>query len=491
MRRYLRNAPPFVVASLVRLQLLAFWRAPYLGGRIALALAKGAGVAYAVGSAAILGFVLPDLLGVVAPGLSALETVERAALPALAALAVGRQIFQDVPTRGATAFLTLPVSRRRVAAGVLLRSATSPFGIVPLAFAIPFAVRIVRADAGVPGAWAFVLSVLALVVVSHALLVVWKTRLGAAPVRTLALVAGAVAAVVALEMLTGGLMAHVRAGGPALLVLLALAVGTLGVAYHALVSALYLADTGTRRTSASRTVGGLARGGARAFMDVDWRLVTRSTFPRSVLANAAVVSVVMTVGAILAQERWDGPAVPADLVLLFSTGTVAGSFGQYAVSFASGFYDRLLTLPGGVEAFVRAKWTGVVAATLALGAVQAVVVLVLAPASVGLVVVSVLFSLGVLAPAALWGATLGPKPLDVSERLLFVNTQSFGAQVLVASTAALAGTALSLAGPTRGALAAAGLGVVGVVLTPLWLRALARRVHRRRHVVAARFRSAL
>ena len=480
-----------MVASLVRLQLLAFWRAPYLGGRIALALAKGAGVAYAVGSAAILGFVMPDLLGVVAPALAPLPTVERAALPALAALAVGRQIFQDVPTRGATAFLTLPVSRRRVAASVLLRSATSPFGVVPLAFAVPFAARTVRAEAGASGAWAFVLAVLALVVVSHALLIVWKTRLGAAPVRTLALVAGTVALVAALEAGTGGLLAHVRSGGLGLVALVALAAVGLGAAYRALVSALYLDRVGSRRASASRAVGGLDRGGVRAFMDVDWRLVTRATFPRSVLANAAVVSVVLTAGALLARERWGGPAVPTDLVILFSTGTVAGSFGQYAVSFASGFYDRLLTLPGGVEAFVRAKWAGVAAATAVLGAVQAVVVLALVPASVGLVGVSVLFSLGVLAPAALWGATLGPKPLDVSERLLFVNTQSFGAQVLVASTAALAGGVLALAGPARGALAAGALGLVGVALTPLWLKALARRVGRRRHAVAARFRSAL
>ncbi len=480
-----------MVTSLVRLQLLAFWRAPYLGGRIALALAKGAGVAYAVGSAAILGFVLPDLLGVVAPPLSALATVDAAALPALAVLLVGRQVFQDVPTRGATAFLTLPISRRRVAAGVLLRSATSPFGVVPLAFAVPFAARTVRAEAGVPGAWSFALAVLALVVVSHALLIVWKTRLGAEPGRTIGLVLGVLGLVAALEAATGGLMAHVRAGGLGLVVLGALAVATLLLAYRALVAALYLDAAGTRRAARVRPAGGLDRGGVRAFLDLDRRLVTRATFPRSVLANAAVVSVVLTVGALLAGRYEAGAFVPVELVLLVSTGPVAGSFGQYAVSFASGSYDRLLTLPGGVEAFVRAKWAGVVAATVALGVVQAGIVLALAPRWLDLVGVSVVFSLGVLAPAALWGATLGPKPLDVSERLLFVNTQSFGAQLLVGSTAALAGSVLAWAGPGRGPLAAAALGLLGVVLTPLWLRALVRRVHRRRHAVAARFRSAL
>ena len=475
-----------MVASLFRLQALAFWRAPYLGGRVALAVAKGAGVAYAVVSAAIIGFVLPDLMGVVAPGLSALAVVEWATLPAIGALAVGRVVFQDVPTRGATVFLTLPVSRRRVARAVLVRSAPSPFTVVPLAFAAPFAARVVRAEASAGGAWAFALAVLALVMISHALLVVWKTRLGARPVRTVALVAAVVAAVAALDGTTGGLM---RQRDPLVLAALAaLAAGALALAYRALVAALYLDGAGPARQRA--TSGGLRGRGAWAFLDLDWRLVTRATFARGVVSNAAVASVALTVGALLFAERVLGTGTPTDLVLVFSTGTVAGSVGQYAVPFASGFYDRLLTLPGGVAAFARAKVGAVAVGTVALGLVQAAVVAALAPASVWLVGVSVVFSLGVLAPAALFGSTLGPKRLDVSERLLFVNTQSFGAQAVVAATAVVAGSLLAVAGPARGGLAAGALGVAGVLLAPVWTRAFARRLHRTRHAVAARFRTA-
>ena len=476
-----------MILSLFRLQVLAFRRAPYLGGRIALATVKGIGVAYAFVCATILGVVLPDLLGVVAPTLDAVAVVQRAMLPALAAVAVGRQVFQDVPTRGATAFLTLPVSRRRIAWGVLVRSAPSPFNLVPLAFAVPFAVRAVRAEAGVGGAWAFALAVLAVVVVSHALLVVWKTRLGAAPVQTVGLVVGVVAALAAGDWVTGGLLAHVQDGGlGALTGLGALAGATLLIAYRALVAALYLDSEGTRRTRSRGARLGFAQGGVRAFMELDRRLATRMTFPRGVLSNAAVVSVAMTVGALLFV---DGRTV--DFVLLFSTGTVAGSFGQYAVPFASGFYDRLLTLPGGMDSFIRAKVAGLAAGTLMLGAIQLVIVLVLAPASAWLVGVSVVFSLGVLAPASLVGSTLGPKPIDVADRLLFTYTQSFGAQALVAATAVVAGAALGLGGPRWGGAIAAGLGLVGIATAPLWLRAVAARLDRTRHAVSARFRSAL
>ncbi|WP_412069721.1 DUF5687 family protein [Rubrivirga sp. IMCC43871] len=475
-----------MVLSLFRLQALAFRRAPYLGGRVALAAVKGIGVAYAVASAAILGVVLPDLLGVVAAGLDAVALVERSVLPALAALAVGRQAFQGVPTRGATAFLTLPVSRRRIASGVLVRSLSSPFNVVPLVFAVPFAARAVRAAEGVGGAWAFGLAVLAVVVVSHALLVVWKTRLGAEPVRTVGLVLVVVVALAASDWATGGLLAHVSQGGTVELAALGvMALATLAIAYRALVAALYLDADGARRSRVGSTLG-FARGGARAFVDLDRALIMRMTFPRGVAANAAVVSVVLTAGALVFA---DGPAV--DLVLLFSTGPVAGSFGQYAVPFASGFYDRLLTLPGGLDAFVRAKAAGLAAGTLALGAVQLALVLALAPGSAWLVGVSVLFSLGVLAPGALWGSTLGPKPIDVADRLLFTYTQSFGAQALVAATAVVAGAALTVAGPAHGGAVAAGLGVLGIALAPVWLRAVAARLHRQRHAHAARFRSAL
>lgn len=477
-----------MLASLVRLQALAFWRAPYLGGRIALAVVKGLGVAYAVVSAALLGFVLPDFLGVAAPGLRALPLVEAALLPALGILTVGRLLFQDVPTRGATAFLLLPVSRRRVAAGVLARSAPSPLNLVPLMFVIPFAARVVRADAGTGGAWAFVLATLALVALSHALLVLWKTRLGAQPVGTVALLVGAVLAVVGLDVWTGGLMAAVRSGeGWLLAVLGVLAVGTLAVAYHGLVASLYLDGGGIRRVRGAELTTGFSRGGVRAFIDLDLRLVTRTPFPRGIVTNAVLVGLALTAFALLADE-----GLASDLLIVFSAGTVAGSFGQFTLSFASGYYDRLLTLPGAVEDFVRAKLAVIAVGTLWLALLQLGVVLAIEPASAWLVGVSVLFSLGVLAPAALWGATLGPKPLDVSERMMFnYKPQSFGAQVLIGATAVVAGTALTLVGPTRGALVAGLMGLAGVVAAPLWLHVLARRIHRRRHVVSARFRSNL
>ena len=229
------------------------------------------------------------------------------------------------------------------------------------------------------------------------------------------------------------------------------------------------------------------RGGVAAFVDLDRRLIARTTFPRGIVGNAAVVSVALTVAVLLVDA-----GIPPDLVLVFSTGTLAGSLGQYALPFASGHLDRLLTLPGALPAFVRAKWVTVATGTFALGAAQLVPVLILMPGKAWLVGVSVLFSLGVLAPAALWGSTLAPKPIDVSERLAFnYKAQSFGAQIAVASTAVLAGALVALAGPARGAALAAVLGALGVGSAPFWLRALERRIYRRRHVFAARFRGAL
>lgn len=483
-----------LLLTLTRLQARAFWRAPYLGARLALAVVKGGGALYAMSAAAILGFVMPDLLGVVAPAVTAVPLIEAALLPALGTLTVGRLLFQDVPTRGATAFLLLPVARERVAGSVLLRSALSPLNLVPLLFVAPFAARAVRAEAGAGGAWAFALGVVALVALSHGLLVVWKTRLGAAPGWTVGLFAGTIVAIVGLEVATDGVIRHVREGGGVVLAVLGvLAALVLTDAFRALVAALYLDGGGDRRATTSGAVNGFERGGVRAFVDLDLRLVTRTTFPRGIVVNAVLVSVALTVGALLVERLgWGEGVVVGDLILVFSTGPIAGSFGQFAVPFASGFYDRLLTLPGAVWDFAQGRYAVIAAGTLGLGALHLGVVASLAPEAAWLIGVSVLFSLGVLTPAALWGSTLGPKPLDVSERMMFnYKAQSFGAQVMVGTTGAVAGAAMLSAGTESGALVAGVMGVVGVLATPLWLRGFARRVERRRHAVAARFRGAL
>ena len=167
---------------------------------------KGLGLVYAVVTAAALGFLLPDTLSVWAPGVSALAVIEQALLPALGLLTVGRVLFQDVPTRGAEVFLVLPVSRRRVARAVTVRSGLTVFNMAPLAFAIPFAARTVREVAGASAAITFVLGVAALVAVSHFAVVVWKTRLGTAPGETVAVVGAALAGTAAITLATGGLL---------------------------------------------------------------------------------------------------------------------------------------------------------------------------------------------------------------------------------------------------------------------------------------------
>ena len=486
MGRYCGRPPAPVFVSLLRLQTLAFWRAPYLAGRLALGAVKAAGVLYAVGAAAILGVVLPDLLGVVAPGTDTLQTVEGWALPALGALTGLRLLFQNVPTRGARAFLLLPVSRRRVAGGVLARSLASPFNVAPLAFAVPFAVRSVGGVAGPAETWGWAVAVGAVVLVSHFALVVWKTQLGARPVAVLAGLGVVVGLVGGAELAMGGVLAAVRGGDVWMAVALgALAFGIGATALAGIERALSL-DAPARRSRRRTEAAGFGRPGVRAFLDLDARMLARTRYPRGIVVNAVLLSVALTVVATL------GADLPSDLILVFSAGALAGSVGQFALPFAAGHYDRLTTLPGAFEAFVRAKWAAIASATLALGAVQLAVVLALDPGRAWLIGVAVLFGLGVLAPAALWGSTLGPKPVDLSDRVAFnYKVQSFGAQAAVGGTAALAAGVIGLAGPRWGPLAAAGLGVLGLASSPAWLGALVRRVHRTRHAVGARFRATL
>ena len=480
------SAAAALVLTLLRLQTLAFRRAPHFGGRVVLAVFKGLGIAYAVATAAALGFLLPDTLSVWAPDVSALDVADRALLPALAALTLGRVLFQDVPTRGAEAFLLLPVDRRRVARAVSVRSAMTVFNAVPMAFAVPFALRTVRAEAGVPAAVVFVVGVAALVAVSHFAVVVWKTRLGAAPVETAVVVGAALLGAADIALGLGGPL------GPRAPLVAGL-VGSLAVvlgafAYESVVGALYLdAATGTAPRRTQRRSGGFAHAGVRAFLALDWRLVTRARYPRGIVINAVAMT-----GAVATYAFGWADEAQAALLLVFSSGTIAVSAGQFALPFASGHYDRLLTLPGAPRAFVVAKLAVAVGSVVVLGGLQLALALVLAPHAWADLVGAVLFAAGVLAPAAVFGSTLAPKPLDVADAFMTSSRiQSLPPQIVLGAAGAVAVGLFVGLGPDVGLAAAAAVGATGMLSLPLVARLIEARVAGQRHTVADRFRSVL
>ena len=481
--------------TLLRLQVLAFRRAPYFGGRLALTILKGLGLAYAVVSAALLGFLLPDTLSVALPGVSALAVVERALLPALAMLTVARVLFQDVPTRGSEAFLLMPVSRQRVAATVTVRSLLSVLNAVPLLFVIPFATRTVRAEAGTGAAWEFVLGTVVLVVLSHVVMVVWKTRLGERPLQTVLLIGGLVVALAGLDWMLGGLVSWFRQ--PAGWGLIGgLTVGAVGLGHHAyrgLEDALYL-DHAVRpmwRRPARQAEGtsGFTRPGVWAFVELDGRQLVRSRYPRGIIVNAAVLGMALSCVGLVGQR-----GEPTTLLMMFAASTVAISAGQFALPFASGHYDRLLTLPDTLPTFVRAKLAMLMGSVLTLGVLQLGLMLALAPSVANALAIgaAVLFGSGVLAPVAILGSSIAPKPLDVDDRVMMnYKIQSFGAQLLIgAVSVAAAGLFLAL-GEHRGLMALASIGAAGVLALPLWERGLVARLRHRRHAVSARFRTTL
>ncbi|MEM6784211.1 MAG: DUF5687 family protein [Bacteroidota bacterium] len=470
--------------TLLRLQVLAFWRAPFRTGRVALASLRALGIAYAVLTAAALGFLIPDTLSVWVPELSALRAVQQALLPALVLLTMGRVLFQDVPTRGVEAFLMLPVSRPKVARAVTIRTALTVFNVAPVAFVIPFALRTVRGAEGDEAALVFALGMAACVAVSHGTVVVWKTRLGTAPRETVAVVGSALAAMSVAQLGLGGLLGPNALMTGALMLILAVLLN--GYAYRTLKAALYL-DPSMRKhgEKAVAPVRGFERPGIRAFLDLEWRLVRRTRFPRGILLNAIAMTAALAASVFIVSA----PTAP---MMLFATATVAISAGQFALPFASGHYDRLLTLPGALQAFVGAKLALGVGSVLVLGALVALPALVVDPGMLGPLACAVLFGAGVFAPAAVVGSTLAPKPIDVDDP--FMNSPRVHAllpQVVLAVASGIGVAPYVLFGPEVGLLVMGGLGAVGVVCLPFWLRGIETRVTQQRYAVAHRFRSVL
>lgn len=448
-----------------------------------LAVLKGLGLVYAVATAALMGFLLPDTLSVWVPTVSALDVVSHALLPALGALTLGRVLFQDVPTRGSESFLMLPVARAGIARAVSVRATLTVFNAAPLAFAIPFALRTVRAEAGLPAALAFVAGVAALVAVSHLAVVVWKTRLGAAPLQTVAVVGGALLAAGGIAVAQGGLPGPVGVAGVG-----AIAVALGVFAHRSVVAALFLDPGAARRTSGTGFGhGGFEAPGVAAFVALGARLVVRTRYPRGIVLNA--VAMTLAVGAYAI--GWAAPEHAA-LLLVVSTGTVAVSAGQFALPFASGHYDRLLTLPGAERAFVRATLAMTAGATAVLAVVQLLLALVLAPDAWPALAAAALFCTGVLVPTAVFGSTLAPKPLDVDDRFMTSSRiQSLPPQLVLAAAGSVAVALLAAFGPILGPAAMACVGAASALAMPLWARTIEARLVRQRHGTAQRFRTSL
>jgi len=254
------------------------------------------------------------------------------------------------------------------------------------------------------------------------------------------------------------------------------------------VGSLYLDPPGRRSRSTPRTsAAGFERAGLRAFLDLEWRLVVRTRFPRGIALNALAMTVVVAAFAFV----W-GEATPTVLLLLFSTGTLAISAGQFALPFASGHYDRLLTLPDAPRHFVAAKLLVTAGSTVVLGAVQLGLALALAPDAWPALGGAVLFCAGVLAPFAVLGSTFAPKPFDVDDKFLGnARIQSLPPQLAIALAGGIAVALIAVLGPEVGLGATAAVGAVGVSVLPLWARLIEGRVVRRRYAVAERFRSVL
>ncbi|MEM8560220.1 MAG: DUF5687 family protein, partial [Bacteroidota bacterium] len=259
-----------------------------------------------------------------------------------------------------------------------------------------------------------------------------------------------------------------------------------GYAYRTLQDALYLdPPLKTKQPKAAAPLSGFERPGIRAFLDLEWRLVRRTRYPRGIMLNAFAMTAALVASVFVV----NAPSAP---MLLFATATVAISAGQFALPFASGHYDRLLTLPGALDAFVGAKLALGVGSVLLLGVLLAVPALVFDPAMLVPLVCAVLFGAGVFAPVAVVGSTLAPKPIDVDDQ--FMNSPRVHAllpQIVLALASGVGVAPYVLLGPEVGLVAMGGLGAVGVLSLPFWQRSIEARVAQQRYAVADRFRSVL
>ncbi len=240
----------------------------------------------------------------------------------------------------------------------------------------------------------------------------------------------------------------------------------------------------------SRRLAGFssARGVTANLILLDMRLILRNKRPRSVIGMAALFGVAYP--PVLLYGYADGSLAGVALIGFFALILAPSSYGQYLFSWDSQHFDGLLARVRDARALIRARLLLLYLFPVATFAVLVPFFAVLVPWAVPALLCVLVYALGVAATAILFVALYNRKPIRLERGGAFnyegLSVQQFLVNIPVFVPPALLFLALD---PRAALLITGGLGLSGIILFPVWTLLFGRLLSRRRHAMAASFRS--
>ena len=419
-------------------------------------------------------------------------------LPAAIGLTAARFFAQGNPGGALTPYLHLPVSRAQLVRYEMVASLGSWFNAVPLCFLMPVVLQ-VNWHGGTTGSLFWLAGVLGALAMTHYAALGFRALL-ARRWTYFAMTAGGLSVLIGVDIgfglglitsasdrLFGGLSAGQ-------IVPLAVVVAALGMAVAATARAmrrsLWADDAGAsasqrRFTGAEITLGSSL---TARLVALDLRLILRNRRPRQTMGT--VVILLALLGGMFLTLPVQELRVEHIVLALFASSQLAVGYGQFLFSWDSAHFDGLLARVAPSDTLLRARLftlygLGIIGylplvPLIAWGSLQVL----------WISVVGLLYNLGITFGLTLLTSLWNRKAIDLNEQALF-NYEGFtSGQFVLAFGVFVPPIIAFLTLPFGWALGIVGaVGVLGVALTPWWMRALAAGFVRRRHTLAAGYRS--
>jgi hypothetical protein len=480
----------------------SLWRSPLLGRRIAATIVSALGVLYFVSVLVALGFFLDDIVHESKPHTDVVGLINQYLLIGTLVLTIIRFLTEKTIGIELRPYLHLPFSRQKLVNSALLISLASPFTLLPLAFLLPFFIENV---AGIYPSGAAVIYGIGL------LLLVGMTQYGAimllAAFGDRPLVAFIGAAVFALLLFIPGwlelwspqdfssfLFNPLLTGNPLPLIAVALSITLLYWQTAQRLTRSIINDTSTVRKRSADPTQSLSRfeGRGQTFdlILLELRLIFRNKRPRYAAIISALVIPYVLIGPLSKPDEVSN-FLSLGLTGMFTTGIFVLNYGQLMFSWESNYFDLVLTRIDDPRQLIRAKLLLLQLSCLVLYIPATIIFAIFQPSIIAALTAFLFYNAGVTSLLILLIALFNRKRINLG-RTTFMNYEGF-------SVVHWLGVMLLLFGPealfwllgqyvSYGLIGIAVLGIIGLLLTPVWTRSYTKLFIKRKYLMAEGFR---
>ena len=345
-----------------------------------------------------------------------------------------RFFLQNVPVLGIQPYLHLPMKKSKMINYMLIKSAISPFNLLSILFFSPFAFRVVGESHGNSGAWAWLFFIVGMALTLHYVVILFKKKLNEQPNLMFVFVGvfGGLGAldfynIISLSSASSAMINQIITQPGLGFIPLLLAFLFYYLNFNFLINNTYPEEISTKKKT-NKISGGefafLRRFGHKGeLMIAELKLILRHKRPRSTLILSGAL---LLYGLIF----YPNPQyAELDFIFVFVGVFVTGIFflnyGQFLLSWDSGFFDFVLTRKSTFKDYLEAKYYLFIAtSTIAF-------VLSLAYGYFGWKIVLInlcayLFNIGINVFAVMRLAMYNPKKIDLNKRAAF-NYEGVGA----------------------------------------------------------------